>query len=325
VRRAAIAAAALLLACGTPQPAPRGGDWVSPLGRDHPLAGRIYDIAAGRELAEAELMDALAGARFVLLGESHENADHHRLQARVIRELAARGAEAALAFEMLRADQQPALDEVQASEAPSAEALRQATRWDEGGWPDFALYAPVFEAALAANLPLVAADLSADERKQLASPEPVPAELRARLGLDEPLPADLQRDLERDLLAGHCGMLPASVLPRLVQVQRGRDAALAQALLSAPGADGEDEAAPGKTILLLAGAEHVRHDRGAPRALARLAPGADVRSVAFLEVDPERRDAGADLEARYGGKPVFDYVWYTPRASDEDYCERMKR
>ena len=32
----------------------------------------------------------------------------------------------------------------------------------------------------------------------------------------------------------------------------------------------------------------------------------------------------ADLEARYGSEPVFDYVWYTPRASDEDYCERMK-
>jgi uncharacterized iron-regulated protein len=316
VRRAAIVAAALLLACGTPPPAPRGEDWLSPLGQDHPLAGRIYDIAQGREIDEAELLAGLAGARFVLLGESHENADHHRLQARILRELSARGAEAALAFEMLRADQQSAIDQLQASEAPTAEALRQATRWDEGGWPDFALYAPVFEAALAADLPLIAADLAADERKQLASPEPVPAELRARLGLDEPLPDDLQRDLERDLLASHCGMLPASVLPRLVQVQRGRDAALAQALLSAPGGDGAgEEETRGKTTLLLAGAEHVRHDRGAPRALARLAPGADVRSVAFLEVNPEHRD----------GQPVFDYVWYTPRASDEDYCERMKR
>jgi len=295
---------------------------VSPLGRDHPLAGRIFDVARGREIEEAELLAGLAGARFVLLGESHENADHHRLQARVIRELAARGAEAAIAFEMLRADQQPALDQVRASEAPTAEALRAATRWDEGGWPDFALYAPVFEASLAAGLPLVAADLASDERKQLASSEPVPAALSARFGLDEPLPHEVQRALEHDLLASHCGMLPASVLGRLVRVQLGRDAALAQALVAAPGSAPD---AAGKPAVLLAGAEHVRRDRGAPRALARLAPGAELRSLAFLEVDDARRDASADLEARYGEQPVFDYVWYTPRASDEDYCERMKR
>jgi uncharacterized iron-regulated protein len=295
---------------------------VSPLGREHPLAGRLFDVVQRREVREEEVLEALARARFVLLGESHENADHHLLQARVIRELAARGAEAAVAFEMLRADQQPVLDAVRASEAPGAEALRQATRWDEGGWPDFALYAPVFEAALAARLPLVGADLSADDRKALASGEPAPAEIRARLLLDEPLAESLQRDLERDLVAGHCGMLPASVLPRLVQVQRGRDAALAEALWNATESSG---AAPGRPAVLLAGAEHVRRDRGAPLYLARLAPDAEVRSLAFLEVHPEREDPWADLAARYGEAPVFDYVWFTPRASDEDYCERMKR
>jgi uncharacterized iron-regulated protein len=108
-----------------------------------------------------------------------------------------------------------------------------------------------------------------------------------------------------------------------VRVQRGRDAALARALLDAPGpADGET---PGLQALLVAGAEHARRDRGAPRALERLAPGADLVALAFLEVDPEREEAGPDLEARYGAEPVFDYVWYTPVASDEDYCQRMRR
>jgi uncharacterized iron-regulated protein len=224
---------------------------------------------------------------------------------------------------MLRSDQQPALDAALSEPGPTAASLRAATSWDASGWPDFALYAPIFEAALGAQLPLVAADLSSEQRKLLASGEPVPAALRARLGLDEELPEALERPLEADLLADHCGMLPASALPRLVRVQRGRDAALAQALLGAAGA--EDDEAEGVQALLVAGAEHARLDRGAPRALARLAPGAAVVSVAFLEVDPGQDDPFADLEARYGPEPVFDFVWYTPKASDEDYCERMKR
>jgi uncharacterized iron-regulated protein len=275
----------------------------------------------------------------VLLGESHENADHHRLQARLVAGLAARGEAPAVAFEMLRADQQDALDAAQAADPPTAEGVRAATKWDEGGWPGFALYAPIFEAALAAGLPLVAADLDAADRNRLASDGPLPAELAARLGLEEPLPAALLASLERDLMTGHCNMLPASALPRIVRVQRGRDAALAQALVDAPGAPPADaDPAPGEPrtdplvggldgtrAVLIAGAEHVRRDRGAPRALARLAPGAEIATVAFLEVDPGAADLGADLAARYGGDAVFDYAWYTPKASDEDHCERMRK
>ena len=44
----------------------------------------------GAEIGERALLDALARAAFVLLGESHENADHHLLQARLV--AGARGA-----------------------------------------------------------------------------------------------------------------------------------------------------------------------------------------------------------------------------------------
>jgi uncharacterized iron-regulated protein len=322
----------LALACArAPSPAPRA-DWVSPIGRDHPLAGRVFDLRTRSESSAPEVLAQAGAARFVLLGESHENADHHRLQAQAIRALGADGAGPAVAFEMLRRDQQATLDEALAGPAPTPEGVRAATGWDQSGWPDFALYAPVFEAALAARLPLVAADLPREEQTLVASNEPLPALLRARLGLDEPLPEDVQRALERDLLAAHCDRLPASELPRMVRVQRARDAALAQALLDAPGEDeAEDEDAPaadargaGRAVLI-AGAEHVRLDRGVPRALESLAPGADRVAVAFLEVDPDEEDPWEDLAARYGGTPVFDYVWYTPKASDEDYCERIRR
>ena len=55
--------------------------WTSALDRDHPLVGRVYAVREGRYLSPAALLDALVGARDVLLGEAHDNPDHHRLQA----------------------------------------------------------------------------------------------------------------------------------------------------------------------------------------------------------------------------------------------------
>jgi uncharacterized iron-regulated protein len=46
-------------------------DWISPAGRDHPLAGKIWDVAQGAFVTEAELLGQLAASTFVLLGETH--------------------------------------------------------------------------------------------------------------------------------------------------------------------------------------------------------------------------------------------------------------
>ena len=77
----------LLLAglAGCRSAAPVALDWRSPAGRDHPLTGRIWDVQEARFIDEATLLRRLYGARFVLLGEMHDNVDHHVLQARVLR------------------------------------------------------------------------------------------------------------------------------------------------------------------------------------------------------------------------------------------------
>lgn len=350
----ALWAATCAAACAAPRPAAGPIEWRAERERGHPLVGRIYDLAARREVGEAELDAALGGARFVLLGESHGHPDHAPLMARVLRALARGGAAPAVAFEMMRRDRQPALDELSTRGSTSADDVRAAVAWDESGWPPFSYYAPVFEAAVEARLPLVAADLTREDRAEAAAEAPSP-EARARFGLDEPLPDPVRAALERDLLDAHCGKLPASALPRLVRVQRARDAELARALLRAAGAgeagprEGAQAPEPGAAAprargeagphppaqqpgsertrteaVLVAGAEHVRLDRGVPRALARLAPGADAVSLALLEVDAGERDPWTALERRYGPEPVFDFVWYTPIGSEDDPCERIR-
>jgi hypothetical protein len=82
---------------------PAGG-FRSPLGAEHPLVGRIWSTRAGRFVDEATLRAALRG--YVLLGEKHDNVDHHALQAQLLDAMREGGRRPAVAFEMLDASAQ---------------------------------------------------------------------------------------------------------------------------------------------------------------------------------------------------------------------------
>jgi uncharacterized iron-regulated protein len=76
--------------------------------------------------------------------------------------------------------------------------------------------------------------------------------------------------------------------------------------------------------VLIAGTGHARKDRGVPGDLARLGEKSVV-TLAFAEVEHGEVDP-----AHYGTfwhvpTPPFDFVWFTPRATDDDPCEGMKK
>ncbi|MBI4956525.1 MAG: ChaN family lipoprotein, partial [Myxococcales bacterium] len=147
------------------------GGWQQPLLADHPLVGRIYRPGARVFTTRAELEAALARARYVLLGEKHDNRDHHRLQAELVTGLARVGRARAVAFEMIDVAAQPVVDELLARSAtspPDVDALAAALRWDASGWPAWSMYRPVFAAALGARARLVAANLSRTDAMAVA-------------------------------------------------------------------------------------------------------------------------------------------------------------
>ncbi|HEY5896275.1 MAG TPA: ChaN family lipoprotein, partial [Burkholderiales bacterium] len=55
--------------------------------QDHPLVGRIWDARAARFVPAEEVFDRAARARHVILGETHDNPEHHRLQLAVLNAL----------------------------------------------------------------------------------------------------------------------------------------------------------------------------------------------------------------------------------------------
>ncbi len=133
--------------------------WKSPLGRDHPLTGRVWDVSSARFIEHQSLVTRLARADFLLLGERHDNPDHHLLQAEVLRSLIAVGRRPAVGFEMFGLDDATAIADHLAAAPNDAAGLGKAVNWNKRGWPDWAMYQPIAEAALEAKLRIIATNL----------------------------------------------------------------------------------------------------------------------------------------------------------------------
>jgi uncharacterized iron-regulated protein len=295
-------------------------DWVATVQREHPLAGSVWDVASGERVDPATLVAALAAYPLALLGEKHDNPDHHRLQARVLAGIVAAGRWPAVVFEMLAGDLDADVDRVRAAAEPSPSDLRRALDWDTRGSLAWDLYEPILATTLAARLPIAAGGLDPTLRATLKADGATalrPGE-RTQLGLDRTVPPDERAAMVADIREAHCGRAPDILLTRMVTLQRAVDGSLARALLAAaarPDADG---------ALLIAGIEHVRHDRGVPALLRDWAPETPVASVAFLEVIGGAETVAADLAQRRLSHYPFDFVWFTPRVDDLDPCEKFE-
>jgi uncharacterized iron-regulated protein len=193
-------------------------DWLVEKHRDHPLVGRIWDARGQRFVEEEALVSAAAAADYVMLGEMHDNPDHHVIQARLVRALGNRGERPALAFEMLDEEDQTRVDASLRAKPNDADALGKAVAWDKSGWYRFSMYRPIFVEGLAAGMPVLAANLPSLTAKEavMKGAEALPAALRALLAEEEPLPAETVAALRTEMKASHCDApLPETFLDRL--------------------------------------------------------------------------------------------------------------
>ncbi|MEF3048689.1 ChaN family lipoprotein [Pseudotabrizicola sp. L79] len=223
--------------------------------------------AFAAEIAPADL-SRLPAADVVVLGEVHDNAQHHAHQAAAVAALAPK----AVVWEMIPQDMA-----VPATWADQAE-LGAALEWAARGWPEFSMYYPIFAAAPKARH--YGAEVGREAaRKAVSDGAMAVAADGARFGLDRALPDDEQSAREAEQMQAHCDALPADLLPGMVQAQRLRDAALARAVLQAL----QDVGPP---VAVITGSGHARKDWGLPAVLAFAAPDVTVLSVGQVESDP---------------------------------------
>jgi uncharacterized iron-regulated protein len=97
---------------------------------------------------------AVSSGGVLILGETHDNAVHHLLQAVVVSEFAVQGAlnTTAVVFEQLRDDEFN--NSERAGKPVTVADLKQLINWGKSGWPD--LYDPLFEVLIASKHPFYA-------------------------------------------------------------------------------------------------------------------------------------------------------------------------
>ena len=270
-------------------------EWASPEATEHSLAGRWWHPKDQRFLEENEVQKLVESHRVILLGEKHDNIDHHRRQAEVLSWVIEHHPSTKVAFEML--DDQALIDSADQS---SAGVFAQDVKWAESGWSDFSMYAPIFETAIKYSAPILAANPPKDQIMTSFMSEP-----EVLKGAKALLPEELQ-ELEAEIDTAHCGYSNEEMTNAMVIVQRFKDAWMARVV-----EDNLEDA-----IVLVAGFGHTRTDRAVPWYFSsELAP--DVLSIQFREVEVEYDDP-----KEYGSDA--DVIYFTPRVDSIDPCIKFK-
>ncbi|WP_415404525.1 ChaN family lipoprotein [Tateyamaria sp. SN3-11] len=196
----------------------------------------------------------------LIIGEFHDNPQHHRVQADAARVIQPK----AVVFEMLIPEEAAALSDT----ARDPGAMVEATQGFH--WSNIADYADV----LAASPVILGAALSRDDMRAAFSDgaAAVFGTGAAAYGLTEDLSADEQAIREDAQFDAHCAAMPREMMGGMVAAQRLRDAAFARSVIDAVEAHGSP-------VLLITGNGHARTDWGVPAYLARARPDLAVTSV----------------------------------------------
>lgn len=74
--------------------------------------GQIYDLHSGKIISSSELLADLATARHLIIGEKHDNAEHHQIELWLIQNLLIQRPQGSVLLEMLTSEQQPRVNQV---------------------------------------------------------------------------------------------------------------------------------------------------------------------------------------------------------------------
>ncbi|MFT3757682.1 ChaN family lipoprotein [Thauera sp.] len=113
-------------------------------------------LRAGAE--QSAVMEMVAGRDVVLLGEQHDDVDHHRWQLQTLAALHARRPDLVIGFEMFPRRVQPVLDRWVAGELSEQQFLKQV-EWSEVWSMPAELYLPLFHFARINKVPMLALNI----------------------------------------------------------------------------------------------------------------------------------------------------------------------
>ena len=226
-------------------------------------------VDPGSNQRRDDVFAALAKRGVVLLGESHDEAEHHRWQLHTIAALFGHRPDMVLGFEMFPRRVQPVLDRWSKGELDETAFLRDVN------WPQIwgvadEFYLPLFHFARMHRLPLLALNVDRATNRRVAAQGFASVPNAEREGVGDPAPASSwYRDrlfewFKKHPAAGHAARAASEPFERFVRAQLFWDRAMAEAIAGAR----HDGRRP--LVVGVMGSGHVEYGDGVPHQLAAL-------------------------------------------------------
>lgn len=223
----------------------------------------IPDARGAATTTVKHVLKAASAADFVLLGEAHDNADHHLWQLQSLAMLLGERDRLVIGMEMFPRRVQPVLDRWIAGQLTESQLLQQ-TDWNRVWGYDPDLYLPILRFARLNRIPLVALNVERTLIHETSTGGWEAVAPERREGVSDPASAsDAYRALLKQSFAQH-GEADESAFEYFIQAQLVWDRAFAQALADAASAH------PQSLVVGVIGSGHLRYGHGVPHQLRSL-------------------------------------------------------
>jgi uncharacterized iron-regulated protein len=242
------------------------------------VPGTWLRIADKKVVSNGDILHYMSTQRVVLLGEHHDNPDHHRWQLQVIAGLYALRQNLVIGFEMFPQEVQPVLDKWIAGKLSEAEFLSQSNWY--GNWSfDPALYMPLLHFARLNRIPLIALNVNRSLSNEVQAQGWAAIPQEQRQGITNPAPPERAylEMLASSFVQHHPGLKgheaktleqfsaeEKQVFKRFVEGQQLWDRAMAQGLADMAARDN----AP--LVVGIMGSGHMMDGFGVPHQLSAL-------------------------------------------------------
>jgi uncharacterized iron-regulated protein len=254
-------------------------------------------VHSGSGEAADDAIAALARRTVVLLGEKHEEAEHHRWQLHTIAALFGLRLDMVLGFEMFPRRVQPVLNRWSNGE------LNEAVFLAEVDWPriwgiDAALYLPLFHFARMHRMPMLALNVDRGTNRRFAA-EGVAVSRAEREGVGDPAPASSSyRDrlfawFRRHPAGGADAGVDSDKFERFVRAQLFWDRAMAEAIA------GARSGGQCPVVVGVMGSGHIEYGDGVPHQLAALGVNNVGTALPWC----------ADVECPAHDQPIADFLF----------------
>ena len=284
--------------------------------RDVPVVlDGITETAGGTVLTPAELPARLAGVRLLLVGEEHTAMESHRVEKRVLEELASAGRRVSIGLEMYPYGEQPSLELWVGGKLSEKEFVEQS-RWYKNWGYHWGYYRDIFLLAGEKQMPMFA----------INTPREVVAAVRKKgfTGLTEEEAAHIPAKIDTES-ADHLRLFKASFgdegfhtgmsdddWKKMFEAQCTWDATMAQNAVAALKKSGSDEKA---ILVVFAGSGHVQYGLGIERQAARLFSG-KIATLIPVAVQDEKGKPVRSVRASFA-----NFVWGVAREPDPLFAE----